>query len=627
MPSRRRTKKKNKRTNKQQKSIQVEKQKPAKIDYQPKPATRAQSKTKEQKENQNVQESVKQTKGHIDKPHNKEQHPNSQNEKGIPASSTLTHQQECSDQISQISQLFTLQKSEAPNKNSRQLSKPKILSIRAAKLTIPAETKEIQMDVEQEECEFINQAMIQTRCNLLGMPKQSKSKKDHSLTTENNFAFDPSEQSANIQAPRPHKTKEQLALMEECFTSLLESTIPDEILCRDQEKILITRFIEDGIKNNGQKQALYISGVPGIGKTATVLEVKNKLLSKKLNFEFIYFNAMNVGAPEDIYPFLYEKFTNKRETSRIKSCILLTELFNGESETIKQNKVVLLDECDHLYTTDQQVLYNLVDWPQQPSAHLIIIMIANTMDFPERLKPKLQSRLGNHRIVFKPYNSTQIESILQQRMKTKKIKQLFASNTLNYLGKKIATISTDIRKTLSVCRTAIVLAKEQLLKKGVFSQIEVDHIKLAYDIIYNKPQHNSLQHFNDELKLLLIMIALETHIKGYNYAYFHQVIQRVNQQKQLQKKDTLSNFQMKQVLIKLSQLNLVEIKDEQVLLTKSSWQQKLQVNIHCYFIQNSLDKDRLFNLEDVLIQLKINIDDIKNGLSNDDLFKEFSNLF
>lgn len=40
-------------------------------------------------------------------------------------------------------------------------------------------------------------------------------------------------------------------MMEECFTLLLESTIPDEILCRDQEKILITRFIEDGIKNNG----------------------------------------------------------------------------------------------------------------------------------------------------------------------------------------------------------------------------------------------------------------------------------------------------------------------------------------------------------------------------------------
>ncbi|CAD8125676.1 unnamed protein product [Paramecium sonneborni] len=470
------------------------------------------------------------------------------------------------------------------------------------------------MDIEQEECELINQAMIQTRCNLLGIPKQNKTQKEQSRTTENIYSHEPFEQ----QSSQPEHIQQQLQLMEECFTSLLESTVPDEILCRDQEKVLITRFIEEGIKNNGQKQALYISGVPGIGKTATVLEVKNQLLSKKLNFDFIYFNAMNVSTPEDIYPFLYEKITNKKETSKIKSCILLTELFNNHSNMIQQNKVILLDECDNLYTTDQQVLYNLVDWPQQPSARLTVLMIANTMDFPERLKPKLQSRLGNHRIVFKPYNSTQIESILQQRMKTKKIKQLFASNTLNYLGKKIATISTDIRKTLSVCRTAILLAKEQLQKQNILSQIEVDHIKLAYDKIYNKPQHNALQYFNDELKLLLIMIALEIHVKGYNYAYFHQVIQRLNQQKQLKNQQTLTYNQTKYILIKLAQLNLIEIKEGQLILTKTNWQQKLQ---------NSLDKDRLFNLDDILIQLKINIDDIKNGLSNDDLFKEFSNLF
>lgn len=40
-------------------------------------------------------------------------------------------------------------------------------------------------------------------------------------------------------------------------------------------------------------------------------------------------------------------------------------------------------------------------------------------------------------------------------MKEKKYKDIFAANTLNYLGKKIATISTDIRKTLCVCRMAI----------------------------------------------------------------------------------------------------------------------------------------------------------------------------
>ncbi|CAD8125328.1 unnamed protein product [Paramecium sonneborni] len=522
---------------------------------------------------------------------------------------------ECSQQISYISH-FTIiysQKKEVQNIYSRKLSKPKIMSIQSIKLTIPTNSNKIHMDIEQEECELIDQQKIQTKCNIIRMSQQNQQLRDHSKITQNNTQH--LEQQSQISCDH---IQIQLSLMEQCFTSLLESTIPDEILCRDQEKILITRFIEDGIKNNGQKQALYISGVPGIGKTATVLEIKNQLLSKKLNFDFIYFNAMNVESPEDIYPFLYSKITNKKETSKIKSCILLTELFNTQQDMIQQNKVLLLDECDNLYTSDQQVLYNLLDWPQQPSAHLIVLMIANTMDFPERLKPKLQSRLGNHRIVFKPYNSIQIENILQQRMKNILIKQLFASNTLNYLGKKIATISTDIRKTLSVCRTAIVLAREELLKNNTFSQIEVHHIKLAYDKIYNKPQHNALQYFNHDMKLLLIIIALEIHLKTQNYAYFHQVIQRMNQFKQLKNQQTFSYHQIKLILIKLSQLNLIEIKQNLILLTKNNWQLKLQ---------NSLNKDRLFNLDDILIQLKINIDDIKNGLSNDDLFKEFSNLF
>lgn len=74
--------------------------------------------------------------------------------------------------------------------------------------------------------------------------------REHSRTTENNFTFEPFDQPSLTQVPPDHM-QSHLSLMEECFTSLLESTIPDEILCRDQEKVLITRFIEDGIKNNG----------------------------------------------------------------------------------------------------------------------------------------------------------------------------------------------------------------------------------------------------------------------------------------------------------------------------------------------------------------------------------------
>ncbi|CAK59837.1 unnamed protein product (macronuclear) [Paramecium tetraurelia] len=555
----------------------------------------------------------------------------------IPAINKVTQkiviEQECTNDNTQ---LFTLNPSEQSTSFSRQLNKPKIISIKPKKLLSTAKTQDQSMDMEDDWYEELNKDINHTKHFLLGVPKPQSDHKEKSLTTERNsttknikkmdldLQIEPSQTTAKL--TKAMKTK--LDSMNECYNSLLEATVPDEILCRDQEKDLITKFIEDGIKNNGQSQALYISGVPGIGKTATVMEVQKKLSSKKDNFQFIYANAMNFGLPDNIYSFLLEKLTNIKDASKVQACILLTELFTKgclpatykayEKSVVKKNRVILLDECDNLFTPDQQVLYNLVDWPQQKHAKLTIIMIANTMDFPERLKPKLQSRLGNHRVVFRPYTSAQIETILQQRMKEKKIKELFASNTLNYLGKKIATISTDIRKTLCVCRKAIEIGKEELVKTGQFKQIEVNHVKLAYDKIYNKAYHSCLHSFSRSLKLLIITIALEIHIKGYNVAYLQQVLSRYNQYLIQNKDDPIGYQEMKQILLKLSELNLVEIKEQNVLLTKTSWQQK---------VNDSLQKDNLRNINEVMIHLKINVDDIKNGLSNDTLFLQFSQFF
>lgn len=63
-------------------------------------------------------------------------------------------------------------------------------------------------------------------------------------------------------------------------------------------------------------------------------------------------------------------------------------------------------------TKDQQIFYNLFEWVAHGTSKLGLIVIANTMDFPERLTGKINSRMGNHRLVFKPYNFNQIKEII-----------------------------------------------------------------------------------------------------------------------------------------------------------------------------------------------------------------------
>ena len=66
----------------------------------------------------------------------------------------------------------------------------------------------------------------------------------------------------------------------------------------------------------------------------------------------------------------------------------------------------------------ETVLYSFFDWPLRavPSAKLIVVGIANTLNLPERLSPKLSSRMGQKRIFFGAYNDEEIVTIIKERL-------------------------------------------------------------------------------------------------------------------------------------------------------------------------------------------------------------------
>lgn len=59
---------------------------------------------------------------------------------------------------------------------------------------------------------------------------------------------------------------------------------------------------------------------------------------------------------------------------------------------------------------EQDVMYNLFDWPSRPCSKLVVVAIANTMDLPERVMlTRVSSRLGLTRITFQPYTHMQLQ--------------------------------------------------------------------------------------------------------------------------------------------------------------------------------------------------------------------------
>lgn len=132
--------------------------------------------------------------------------------------------------------------------------------------------------------------------------------------------------------------------------SLQLTAVPDVLPCRDKERNQITDYLINGIQNNGSSSSLYVSGMPGTGKTATTLEVIRTLKSAAFQrryrltgaaFDFIHINAMSLTNPNLVYSILHENIT-KRRANPTTSAAFLDEFFKK-----KDKAKVLVDRLYH----------------------------------------------------------------------------------------------------------------------------------------------------------------------------------------------------------------------------------------------------------------------------------------
>ncbi|KAG0609829.1 hypothetical protein M758_7G017000 [Ceratodon purpureus] len=258
----------------------------------------------------------------------------------------------------------------------------------------------------------------------------------------------------------PRARKKPLTDLEKAKAALGLSAAPTTLPCRDREKSEIEAFVKDAVAAGEEclGRCLYISGVPGTGKTATVLEVMKGLREKVDKgelppYRFVEINGLRLPSPEHAYTVLHEALTGQHCGWR-RAVQYLDARFSDSKPLKGVNArpcILLVDELDLLVTRSQSVLYNLFDWPSRANSRLIVIGIANTMDLPERMLPRIASRLGLHRISFGPYSHTQLQQILATRLEGI---PAFDKQAVEFASRKVAAVSGDARRALELCRRA-----------------------------------------------------------------------------------------------------------------------------------------------------------------------------
>ncbi|BBN09249.1 hypothetical protein Mp_4g18200 [Marchantia polymorpha subsp. ruderalis] len=255
---------------------------------------------------------------------------------------------------------------------------------------------------------------------------------------------------------------------EKAKAALTLSAVPPSMPCRDVERTEIAAFLKDsvGAGENCLGHCLYISGVPGTGKTATVREVIKELESKVdagelPAFRFVEINGLRLPSPDHVYTVLHEALTGQHLGWK-KALEFLDERFSSSKDLKGADArpcVLLIDELDVLVNRNQSVLYNIFDWPTRPQSRLVVIGIANTMDLPERMLPRIASRMGMKRLAFSPYSHKQLEEIIASRLDGV---QVFDKQAAEFASRKVAAVSGDIRRALELCRRAVEVAEARI---------------------------------------------------------------------------------------------------------------------------------------------------------------------
>uniref|UniRef100_A0A3Q3EED3 Origin recognition complex subunit 1 n=1 Tax=Labrus bergylta TaxID=56723 RepID=A0A3Q3EED3_9LABR len=312
-------------------------------------------------------------------------------------------------------------------------------------------------------------------------------------------------------------------VLEEARTRLHVSAVPESLPCREQEFQDIYSFVESKVMD-GTGGCMYISGVPGTGKTATVHEVMRCLQHAADEdeippFQFIEINGMKMTDPHQAYVQILQKLTGQKATAD-HAAALLEKRFSNPAPR-KESTVLLVDELDLLWTRKQNVMYNLFDWPTRRHARLVVLTIANTMDLPERIMiNRVASRLGLTRMSFQPYSFKQLQQIITSRLN--KVKA-FEEDALQLVSRKVAALSGDARRCLDICRRATEICEHSAADRSATGLVAMSHVMEALNEMFSSAYINAIKCASVQEQLLLRAIIAEFRRLGLEEATFQQV--------------------------------------------------------------------------------------------------------
>lgn len=368
--------------------------------------------------------------------------------------------------------------------------------------------------------------------------------------------------------------------------------VPEKLPFRESESNTLAQVLSV-IFNDTRPSNLLLFGEPGTGKTAVVKKVIEGLdkSAKELKKE-IHAVTVNAKGTSTAYRAVFEIAEKIGLNNEKQKQVPFTGLSMGEAtdrilQFIQKKKlcvILVIDEIDSLVDkSGDNLLYSFTRANQHMTqgGFITLIGISNSLDFKDKLDPRVRSSLSEEEMVFNPYTVDQLRQILHERSKIAFNEGAISDAAINLCSAMAGREHGDARKAMNLLRIAAELAeRENAIKvdekhaRAAQEKIEKD---APYDILKNAPAHMKL--------VMLAIIKSKDNYTGEIYDIYSSLCKHTEQEPLTQRRVT-------QIVSRLDLLGLVAT--DVVSQGRYGRSQKIRIKIPLSTVKEALKEDSTF---------------------------------